>query len=353
MGGERGRRIIEGNKEQARSLVNEAHHAGARKTKACDILGVSVRTLQRWQKKGTLIDGRSCSSRTPNNKLMETEVNKIIEISTSQEYRDLSATQIVPKLADNNTYIASESSFYRVLKKHKLNTYRGRSKPKTVRVKPELMAIKPNSIWSWDITFLQTTVKGMFFYLYLIMDIYSRKIVGFDIFSEQLSEHASEVIAESCKSENIARMQLTLHSDNGSPMKGSTMLATLQKLGITPSFSRASVSNDNAYSEALFKTLKYCPEYPAKPFDTIEQAKAWVTKFVYWYNNIHLHSGIKFVTPNQRHQGLDYEILFNRTSVYERARSLNPNRWSKNIRNWSVIANVYLNHNTTQKAIAV
>jgi transposase InsO family protein len=178
------------------------------------------------------------------------------------------------------------------------------------------------------------------------MDMYSRKIVGFDIFAEQLAEHSAVVVTEACKVENVNKLELILHSDNGGPMKGSTMLATLQNLGIIPSFSRASVSNDNAYSEALFKTLKYCPEYPSKPFETIEQAKAWVTKFVYWYNNIHHHSGIKFVTPSERHNGLDHEILSNRISVYEKARSLNPHRWSGSIRNWSVITKVYLNYSS-------
>lgn len=185
------------------------------------------------------------------------------------------------------------------------------------------------------------------------MDLYSRKIVGFDVFEEQLAEHSSVVITEAYKIEKINKSQLTLHSDNGSPMKGSTMLATLQKLGIIPSFSRASVSNDNAYSEALFRTLKYCPKYPSKLFENVAQAKTWVTKFVLWYNNVHLHSGIKYVTPNERHQLLDQKILSNRISIYEKARSLHPNRWSKNIRNWSVITSVYLDNTTIKKSVFV
>lgn len=298
-----------------------------------------------------MIDGRSCSNRIPNNKLTEVEKNTIIKVATSSEYRDLAVAQIVPKLADQGMYVASESSFYRVLKEHNLNAYRGGAKPKTPREKPELIAIKPNSIWSWDITYLQTTVKGMFYYLYLVMDIYSRKIVGFDIFEEQLAEHAAVVITNASAIEGINKDQITLHSDNGSPMKGSMMLATLQKLGIAPSFSRPSVSNDNAYSEALFKTLKYCPSYPNKPFENTQQAKKWVEKFVGWYNSIHQHSGIKFVTPNERHQELDRKILANRAIVYERARAANPNRWSKNIRNWDMINSVCLNHATIKKAV--
>lgn len=353
MGGSKGRRIAATDKEAAIYLLTEACNTGARKHKACEVLGFTVRSFQRWLKKDNLADGRNYSNRIPGNKLTEVERNKIIEVSTLPEYRDLAIAQIVPTLADQGSYIASESSFYRVLKEHNLNAYRGKSKPKTIRKKPELIAIAPNSLWSWDITYLQTLVKGTFYYLYLIMDIYSRKIVGFDIFEEQAAELASIVMTEACNVEGINESQLTLHSDNGGPMKGGVMLATLQKLGVIPSFSRASVSNDNAYSEALFKTLKYCPEYPSKPFESINHAKAWVTKFVHWYNNIHHHSGIKFVTPNERHQGLDQKILSNRISVYKKARTLNPNRWSKQIRNWSVISSVGLNCSASKKAVSV
>jgi transposase InsO family protein len=332
-------------------LIAEACSAGARKSEACALLGITVRTLERWLKKDNLVDGRSCSDRIPSNKLTEEEKSKIIQTASSVDYRDLAVAQIVPKLADQGLYIASESSFYRVLKEHNLNAHRGKSKPRTPRKRPELIALKPNRIWSWDITYLQTTVKGVFHYLYLVMDIYSRKIVGFNIFEEQLAEYASIVIAEASAAEKINKNQLILHSDNGSPMKGSTMLGTLQKLGIIPSFSRPSVSNDNAYSEALFKTLKYCPAYPDQPFAGISQAKIWVEKFVYWYNNIHQHSGIKFVTPNDRHQGLDLKILANRVFVYEQARAKNPNRWSKQIRNWDMISSVCLNHSNLKKSV--
>ena len=203
MGGSPGRLITPFDKKEAINLLEEACNAGARKFQACEILDFSVRTHQRWLRKNNLQDGRSNSNRIPTNKLTEAEKNKIIEISTLPEYRDLAVAQIVPRLADQGYYVASESSFYRVLKEHNLNTYRGKSKPKTIRVKPELVAMQPNSIWSWDITFLQTLVKGVFYYLYLIMDVYSRKIVGFDIFEEQLAEHSAVVITEACKVEGI------------------------------------------------------------------------------------------------------------------------------------------------------
>ncbi len=133
-------------------------------------------------------------------------------------------------------------------------------------------------------------------------------------------------LAARSAAENVDSKRLVLHSDNGGPMKGSTMLATLQHLGIVPSFSRPSVSDDNPFIESLFRTLKYRPEYPHKPFDTIEAARAWVTAFVAWYNAEHRHSGIRFVTPDQRHDGRENDVLANRVRVYERARRRHPNR---------------------------
>lgn len=136
---------------------------------------------------------------------------------------------------------------------------------------------------------------------------------------------------------------LVLHSDNGGPMKGSTMLATLQRLGVVPSFSRPGVSDDNPFSEALFRTMKYRPGYPGKPFASIEQARAWVTGFVGWYNNSHRHSGIRFVTPDERHSGRDVDILARRAAVYEQARRRRPERWAGSTRNWTPVGAVYLN----------
>jgi len=172
------------------------------------------------------------------------------------------------------------------------------------------------------------------------MDIYSRKIVGWQVYQEQSAELASEVIRDICRRENVRRDQVILHSDNGGPMKGATMLATLEKLGVTPSRSRP---YDNPYSESLFRTLKYRPEYPNEPFKSVHDARAWVGEFVRWYNEEHRHSAIRFVTPNERHAGLDIPILAQRKVVYERAKAKHPNRWSGKTRNWDHITVVYLN----------
>ncbi len=267
----------------------------------------------------------------------------IIEVSNSTHYKDLCPWKIVAKLADSGLFLASESSFYRILKKANLLTHRSKSRPKIVQPPKDLIAAKPNQVWSWDITYLKSTIKGSFYYLYLIMDVYSRYIVGWTVEESEDMSISADLITRACKSENIIEDELTLHSDNGAPMKGATMLATLQKLCVVPSFSRPSVSNDNPYSESLFKTLKYCPAYPDKPFETLELAKTWVKTFVKWYNSEHLHSGIKFVTPKSRHNCQDAEILKKRHDVYERAREANPLRWSRQTRDWSTVGSVRLN----------
>lgn len=144
------------------------------------------------------------------------------------------------------------------------------------------------------------------------------------------------MIEAACTKQGVRQNQITLHSDNGGPMKGATMLATLYRLGITPSFSRPRVSDDNPFSEALFKTLKYCPAYPeGGRFDSLDAARMWVESFVTWYNNIHLHSGINWVTPASRHEAKDQAILDQRKEVYESARQKNPGRWTRETRNWS------------------
>ena len=257
---------------------------------------------------------------------------------------DLPPCQIVPILADRGKFIASESSFYRVLRERKLLEHRGRSKRPSQQRPAALTATAPNQIYSWDITYLKGPIAGEFFYLYMFMDIFSRKIVGYEVHKSECNVKASRLIEKICIEEKIKEDEVILHSDNGGAMKGATMLATLQKLGVVPSFSRPRVSDDNPYSESLFKTIKYCPQYPHRPFESLDEAKDWVGEFVDWYNDKHLHSGIKFVTPNDRHQGKDREVLRRRKIVYETAKLARLNRWSGETRDWDFIGEVKLNH---------
>lgn len=326
------------------TIIEEACQQGARQTSACDIVGITVRTLQRWLKADTLQDQRLERQFTPANKLSEMERRQVLHIVNEAEFADLPPSKIVPLLADKGRYIASESTFYRILKADQQLTHRQRCRPANDANKPmALVAVKPNEIYSWDITYLPTTVKGVFLYLYFMLDVYSRKIVGWQVHDCECAEHASHLLTDVCEREGVSKEQVTLHSDNGSPMKAATMLATLQQLGVIPSFSRPSVSNDNPYSESLFKTLKYRPDYPLECFANLDKARTWVEGFVDWYNNEHLHSGIQFVTPAQRHRGEDRQILAKRHELYLQARAKKPCRWSKSTRNWQPVTRVFLN----------
>ena len=194
-------------------------------------------------------------------------------------------------------------------------------------------------------TWLPGPARGTWFYLYLMMDVYSRKIVGHEVYENETGELAREFIEKAYWREHLASRgkPLVLHSDNGSPMKAATFLEKLYDLGITPSNSRPRVSNDNAYSESLFKTLKFRPGFPVNGFKTIQDARDWVLKFVRWYNTEHRHSALNYVTPQQRHTGEADHILAKRKQVIEAAKAANPQRWSGKIRNLSLPDSVTLN----------
>ena len=291
-------------------------------------------------------DKRKQAIHSPANKLSEVERSMILTIANNQKYQNLPPCKIVPMLADEGRYVASESTFYRVLRDENQLAHRQLTKSAKHHKPTPHEASGPNQVWSWDISYLPTQVRGLYFYLYMIVDIYSRKIVGWSIHEVESSEHAASLIKQACLDEKIERKQIVLHSDNGSSMKGATMLAMLQTLGVLPSFSRPSVSDDNPYSEALFKTAKYHHTFPRwAKFADITESRIWCEKFVIWYNREHLHSALKFVTPQQRHSGDDKDIRQKRHAVYQVARNQNPKRWSKESRNWSLASTVTLNPN--------
>lgn len=313
--------------------IEEAVAAGASRTRACEVIGLPTRTLQRWAHKAD--DGRHGPKHTPANKLSEAERRRVVAVATSPEFRDQSPKQIVPTLADRGEYLASESSFYRLLHEKGLQQHRGRARPPTARPRGH-SADGPWQLAAWDITYLRSHVRGEFFYLYLVEDVWSRKILGWDVHDVESTDFAADLIERIRKDHpDVDLHGWVLHSDNGGPMKGATMLATMQKLGIVPSFSRPRVSDDNAYAESLFRTLKYCPEYPSKGFATVDDARAWVARFVAWYNDVHLHSSIGFVTPSSRHNGDDAGLLEGRRKTYEAAKKRQPARWSRHTRPWA------------------
>lgn len=322
-------------------LIEEAVCAGARVDQACELLGISARSVARWRRKPA--DQRTGPLTAPSSRLSEEEEREVLRVANLPEYRDLSPRQIVPLLADTGRYLCSESTFYRVLKKHGQLAHRGRARAGTPRKPKEHVARCPNEVWSWDITYLRSDVRGAFFYLYLVVDVFSRKIVGFDVHAEESAENASALVTAAVEAEQVDRHKLVLHADNGGPMKASTLLATLERLGVVASFSRPRVSDDNPFAEALFRTMKYRPGFPSKPFTSLEQARAWVVAFVHWYNNEHLHSGIRYVTPAARHRGEDRRILAARKRLYAAAQRKTPSRWSGPTRDWSPVGPVFLN----------
>ena len=342
-------------------LIDEAVENGARLKKACERIGITERTFYRWKRLNkehqSFEDRRAYAEHSnPANKLTPEERQKVLETVNEERFASMPPSEIVPTLADEGEYIASESTMYRILREEAMQNHRGRSQQPGKHGKPtSYSATAPNQVWTWDITYLNGPAKGLFFFLYLIIDLFSRDIVGWEVWEEESAEHASELIRQTCLSQRrLTTTPLVLHSDNGSPMKGATMLETLYALGITPSNSRPRVSNDNPYSESIFKTLKYRPNYQPKGFATLEEARAWCQKFVNWYRFEHHHSGIKFLLPSERHSGKSEEILEKRHAVYELAKAVHPERWNgRKTRNWSNIDEVFLNPDREYKETAV
>ena len=329
--------------------IDEAHAAGARLVPACKVAGITARTLQRWRTEDghVLPDGRPTASRPrPAHALTEEEKALMLATANAPRFADLPPARIVPILADEGVYIASESSFQRVLRAAGQNRRRGRARPPARQRPPTThVATAPGQVWCWDMTYLPSKVRGQWFYLYLIMDLYSRKIVGWEIHEQDNAEHAVRLLRRVALSEDIhAKPQRpVLHGDNGSTLKATTVLAMLNWLGIRPSWSRPRVSDDNAFVEALFKTAKYRPEFPAGGVASLDEARQWGHRFVAWYNDEHRHSRIGYVTPSQRHDGQDVDILQARHRLYQTARSQTPSRWSGKTRNWQPITMVTLN----------
>lgn len=310
----------------ALELITEAHRNGARLFKACECLGISVRTMKRW-KSGHIQDMRKNAPKLIHSKLSEAEEQEIIRVCCAKEFADLTPYEIYVILLDRMIYIASISTMYRVLRKHNLVHFRGNTRrPETRYRPPELQATAINQVWAWDITYMKTNVAGVYYYLYTIIDLWSRKIVGWCI-----SDIESYTVSEQLFTLTMNRLKLKsvhLHSDNGNPMKAGTMLATLYRLGVVPSFSRPRQSNDNAYIESFFHTLKYMKDYP-KYFDSIGESNNWAADFINWYNTEHLHSAIGYVTPEQRYTGEAVSIIAKRNAVKRAAFESKRIRWSK------------------------
>ena len=334
------------------SLIDEAVATGARYRAACQTIGLSLRTVQRWRKTPASEDGRHGPLTRPGNALSDEEWAAVRAYATAPEFSGLSPHQLVVKLADMGVYVASESSFYRELRRAKLLAHRDNSKPRKHKKPAERIACGPNQVWAWDITYLPGALVGLYYFLYAVLDVWSRKLVAWEVHEAQDDALSAALMEAACTREGVDPGTLLLHADNGGPMKGKTMLAKLEQLGVMASFSRPRVSDDNPFAESLFRTLKYRPSYPDGRFASLEEAQRWVDAFATWYNEDHQHSSIRFVTPCQRHDGHEKAILARRHKLYLAAQKRHPARWSGPTRNWSAVETVHLHPPRTKRQSA-
>lgn len=329
------------------NLIQEANQAGARLPLACEEAGITLRTYRRWYRDGQVTaDKRPDAVRPPpSNKLTEAEQAMIIEVCNMPKFASLPPSQIVPTLLDEDAYYGSESTFYRVLKAFGQLHHRGRSvAPKVSTLPTTYTATGPGQVFCWDITYLPSTVRGQFYYLYMLEDLFSRKIVGCEVFEQESGENAAKLLEQTLLREKCLHSGVVLHSDNGAPMKSQTMRMKAYELGVTTSYSRPRVSNDNPFAESLFRTCKYRPDWPSAGFKSLDEARTWVLKFMRWYNYEHKHSKLRFVTPHQRHTGQDQILLAKRKERIEAAKAANPSRWGKReVRNCTPVGPTTLN----------
>ena len=340
------------------ALLQQGISRGVSAKAIADLFGLATRTLRRWglmiRAQGFSRDQRKGASRQVMHRFSEEERQQVLSTVNDPRFADLTPNQIVAILAEEGVYVASESTIYRIMREEGLLNHRGRSRPpREPREPPVLEATGVHQVLAWDITLLPGPVKGQFFYLYMVMDVWSRRILGVEVHDRECGELAKHFFDRICRDEGISSRSATiLHADNGAPMRSYTLAAKLAELGISLSFSRPRVSNDNAYAESWFRTMKYHQSYPVRRFRDLLSVRAWVDNFVDWYNAEHRHSGIKYVTPNQRHYGEADAICAIRQQTYEQARQQHPRRWARPPRDWSQPRIVRVNHPRPQEAVA-
>lgn len=313
-------------------LINEARGQGATLIDCCEVVGIAPNTYRNWTRDGERADRRTTvDKRNPVNKLSEKEEEEVYKVLYSEKYADKNPYKIVAKLADDGQYLCSESTMYRLLGRHSATVRRTQNrKADQVHVKPNIVAERPGQVLNWDITFLPSYIKGIFYKALVLIDMYSRKIVSFRLFYQDSLEATKEYVREEFV-ENGLTIPEWLHGDNGKTLKGQTLASMLRNLGVFQSHSRPRVSNDNPYIESFFGTLKTDLKYPKKGFSTIEDAAKWMEEFVERYNK-EPHSSLLYISPNDRHEGKEKKILKKRRRVFEAAKARHPERFGDKIR---------------------
>lgn len=292
----------------------------------CAALGVPKASYYRWQKKQEELGEHMAIKKKPPLKLSDLERQAVLNILNNERFVDQSPGEIFNILLDEGTYLCSERTMYRILTDEKQVRDRRTQSRTNHYEKPELLAEVPNQVWSWDITKLKGPQKWSYFYLYVIIDIYSRYVVGWMVADRESAGLAQQLISETCRKQGIYPGKLTIHADRGSSMKSKAVAHLLADLGVTKTHSRPYTSDDNPFSEAQFKTLKYCPEFP-KNFGCIQDSQVFCRAFFKWYNHEHRHSGINRLTPSTLHHGVAQKVLDNRNRVLAKAYEKNANRF--------------------------
>ena len=345
-------------------LIDEALAGGARPAAACAMVQLSARTYYNYRREltrcGSTADRRPQARRAaPAWRYSDQYRRELVALCNTPEYQDLTPYEICcDQLARHGRYLCSPRTLCRILKEHGQARRRDRRRP-SGRSRPQAVyASGPNQIWMWDITYIKSHIRGLFWYLYVFLDLYDRSVVGFGLYPEESAEHAGMLIRSIClEQRRLSTQPLILHSDNGAVMKrtpgrrrpgdpaAALMLGTLEDLGITASFSRPRVSNDNPYAESFFATFKTRFDYPGSGFESLQQAREHISAFVEWYNHEHLHQGLNYVTPMQRRRGEEGAIFARRREVTEAYRKDHPERWhGRPVRSWNLPQRVRLGY---------
>jgi len=297
-------------------------------TTACQALTIPRSWYYRQKAAGGSAQEKPESRPTPKHALSEAEKARMRTVLNSEQFVDQSPREVYATLLDEGVYLCHWRTMYRILTEHDEVRERRDQRQHPKSIKPQLVASGPNQLWSWDITLLTGPTRRLFYYLYVILDVYSRFVVGWMVAEGESSELAEMMIATACNKQNIGRDQLTLHADRGSAMRAKTVAQMLADLGVTKTHARPYTPNDNPYSEAQFKTMKYRPDYPDR-FKGLDHAQSWARAFFAWYNHKHHHTGLGLMTPAVVHYGQADEVRAKRQRVLDEAYAAHPERFVK------------------------
>lgn len=329
-------------RQQIIVAIDEAVQSRARLFKACEAIALCPRRLRRWRKSQE--DRRVGGYRAKNQRLSELEKDAIVSALNVPGMENLPLKVAHASLMNKGIYVASPSTFARVLAQREPGK-KGSSRKATNPKRPELKATAPGQVWCWDITWLDAAQKGRYFYLYMAIDMFSRKVVAWEVFAKEDGTLARELLAQALEAEGILPGHLVVHADNGKPMKSNSLRSLFERLNVTASYGRPHTSNDNAFAESLFATLKGRVSFP-EYFETLDSARAFCFEFFTWYNGVHMHSNLDYVTPMNVHQGLHKEIFAQRNALLEANRMAHPSRHGGRRKIYGIPEVVRLKHRT-------